>query len=373
MQRPPHNQTEYVVKGLNLEKVLNKICQNFTIFNIKKIAYNKFKFTCDFENRKAVLKILEARGFKLEKSNNYGFLALSNAFAKRIGLVVAIPLVISLLFLLNSFVFQVAVLGNSNISKTQIAMFLKQQNIKLPISKSQIDTKVLESKIEQYFDNISMASVIKKGTTLVISAKSGAKKPEKFGPIISSANGKIKEIKVIKGTLNVKKNQIVKAGQILVLPYVVSTDGTKTPVLPKAEIVLTAWLTGKLTHNENQVQNIKTGKSSQILTLKLFGKNISKNGKNNFKMFEVKKNISKPFGNNILPIILEREIFYEIQQKIVFVPFAQVKQVLEKKSKEIALLNLQKHDIIEKEFVSNDAACGINIITYTVEVTRKIG
>ena len=366
--------TQFFVKGLNQEKVLNALSKQTPIFQIKKYAKNEMSFCCHFLQTKKVEKFLTERNMQIQKTEARGFLPKLVGLVKSYGLLAAILCASGLYPIQNQFVWQYQIDGTSVLAKSDVYNFVATNFSK---NKKKINTKDVEIALLDNFEEISFASCIIKGQTLVISIKEKLLPKEiyeQFRPIISQKNGKITEIELISGTAIVKVGDYVKKGDVLVEPYTIDTDGKRIEVEADANITAEVYNTAQITHFEKRLETYKTGRQVEQTVVKLFGLTIySFKPEMPFAMFEKVEEKASLSKNNILPLEKVTTTYFELAQREVESKFEDVKEEYLAKSREKALENCLQHDKIKEEYYTLKQASGATIINYCVVSVEQIG
>ncbi len=195
-----------------------------------------------------------------------------------------------------------------------------------------------------------------------------------FSPVVSAYNGKITSINLIQGTLKVKQGQVVKAGDILVEPYIIDSQGQKRSVKAMAEIKADVWLVGKGEHHEQEYQTSRTGKVMKMQTISLFGIELYKKGNEvDFSQYDKEVKTGDFSHNLLLPFKITTTTYYETETKLVESSFEDKKDEITDLAHQKALQFLQDYEIIKEESVSTISAGGVSIVTYVLTVEREIG
>ena len=362
------------VKGLNIERILSKLCLNFNIFNIER----KEKTICEFEvyskSLKNVLSFLNNQNIEVEILSKEGLLEKLKSLYKNWGIVSAIILCLIVYIIQYNFVWQIKVYGIENIDEYEIVEYINDNFSK---NKTNINTEQMEIQLKNKFDRISSVSVAIVGQSLIININEAILPNEmqtEFSPIYSNVDCKITKIELIQGTLAVKVGEIVKEGDILVYPYILDAEGEKRAVFPEANIIAEVWLIGESEHSEGYYITRRTGEVIQNSYITMFGLKIYENSQMcDFNNYEVIKSISFLSKRNVLPIKIETEIYYELETILIEQPFEIVKTQKIEEARQKALISLQEYDIIKQEYSNISSGAGISIVEYVITVERNIG
>lgn len=362
------------VKGLNQEKYINKIIKDIKIYDYDRISKDEFVFGIEYSDLKKTKKFLVENNFEIIEIKKMGFYKHFLNFFSSIGLIIGFSLSLVLIFFQNIYIKNYQVIGNESLSTKEIVRFIKDN---FNSNKNKIDIKAVEIALTNEFKDISYASVIIKGQTLVINIKEKLLPNEIYGdfsPLIAHFDGKITKVELVSGTLNIKVGDIVKKGDILVSPFIIDSQGENKEVEANAKIYAETWNIGIVEYFDNYYETTRTGKRIENSEITLFGLEIYKNTKENkFKLFEEESYTQDLNKNIILPFKLNKHIIFELESNLVEKPFESVKDEVVDKARLNALEKLQKYDIVINEFYSTKASVGITIVSYVITAERQIG
>ena len=365
---------KFVISSLNTEKLINKLIEKYSIFNLQK--NNKYtSFCCLKKDRKKISKILQRAGFKSKTGNFVGFFKyFKNIFSY--GIICGIFLSL-IFFLINSFfISDVLILGNVNYTYKDVVYVLEQNNVSRWSFKSSIDTKKLQNQILG-IKYISYASVLIKGNALVVNLKEQLTNPEvvnigAFSPIVSNYDCKITSVNLVQGTAKVKVGDIVKIGDVLVEPYTVDASGKKLSVQPLADISADVWITSSIDFFDKKVVKQRTGRVISNYNISFLGVEVyGRNNKVNFDCYDTEE-LDKYVSSTLIPIKIKYTNFYEYNVLEQDINFEANKQIFVEQTRQTCLLNLNNYDIIKNESYVITKNYGFNTIAYTITFNKKI-
>ena len=363
-----NNRSKICVKGLNQERFLNEIIKKFKIYNLNRDKYNVITFEVSLKDKKHIIENLKERNIEIVSIFDFGF--KKNIFNLLTCYGLLIGLVLSIIFYIfqYSFIWSIDVKGCDNISKQEIIDFSYNN---LPSRyKGNIDISSLETKLKKEFKQISSISISIVGQTLIINLNEAflpnELKDEKEA-IISEYDCLIKEIKLIQGTLNIKVGDVIKKGDTLVWPYIIDSQGVKKDVVPKAEIKAEVWYNSETKYYEKYIERRKTGNKFikndvYFLNLPIY----KQNKENSFKDFDRKVYKIALTNNFLLPMYLEKTIYYEVENIIHNESFEKEKEKIIKQAREKTLIFLQENAIITNENYTIKEEYGCYRINYFI-------
>ncbi len=326
------SRVEVEVCGLNLERLVKKIVKNkIDIYDLNQTSHKKLTLrvnTCDYKKLKNLLG-----DYSHKKINHFGFCRLKECFFRRIGLVAGIITFFVVLVLNQNYLSDICVFGNEKISSTEIKTFLESVNIKKNMLFKSVNAEEVEIMLENHFDEISLVSVMKKGTTLVVNIKEKIDTSEilNFSNIIAPEDGKILKLELISGTANVNCGDSVKKGDVLVFGHTL-VDGEKKECKAIAKIEMQIWYKKSVEFFETELRRERTGRTLQTIDYTIFGNIVNiKKADINFSLYDEETKSGYLFENFILPIKFNKKTYYEVKENLIKNDFS-----------------LQKDEIIDK-------------------------
>ena len=289
------------------------------------------------------------------------------------GLVIGLILFLSLLFLNFNYLSKIVINGTERIDNNSIISFLNKKNIKTNSFFTYVNTEKLESELENNFSDISFISVIKKGTNIIINIKEKLYADEilEKQDIISKFDGQIIKLDIKQGTSKVKVGDSVKAGDILVEGIMIN-DGVSVNCKAIAEITMKVWYKDSYNFEYETIERVRTGKYIENSYYKIFNKTQAIKVKEiPFKTYDMQVKESYLFENNILPIKIYKEKFYEIQENVKKNDFSLQKDAIIEVVTKNALNKVPKNVEVLNQFVDiSDTQTG-KIITCYVETIQS--
>lgn len=363
--------TKLKITGLNFDKFFVMMNLNdIELFDLKRLSYNELVLSVKQYDYSKFMKLIKPLNYKIENLKYGGVGLIKYLFFKRLGVFLGLLISVILFIIVNNFTFNFTVLGLENINRELVIEEINKFGVK-PFKINNFNNGELEKYLTEKIKQISLVSVKKKGTTLIVNIKEKLPEiTEEFVPIYSDYNFIIETINVYSGSSKYKVGDIIKKGDILVEPYIISND-QKVMCKPVAEITGKAYFTSSIEFQEKSIELQRTGKSVVVESnYELGGKTFLKNKKkNNFNKFELETKTTNLFNNFFLPIKINKTIAYELKEVEVVKSFDENKENLEKevlknaKSKIINNLNIDEEKIIitktENKYYVNCYICCI--------------
>jgi len=368
------NVTEFHINTLNQERLLNELCKKVKITRIERLDKQNLCFKCDYSERKFVEKFLKSKNAKIIKIKNEGLFPSIVNMCTSYGVILAVVIFSIFYIIQGQFVWQYDIRGVERVSQMEIMEFVKEN---FSLNKKDINTKQIESAIDDHFDEISFVSCIIKGQTLILNIKEKLLPDEKYGefkPILAQKDAKITQINLVSGTLNVKVGQMVEKGDVLVKPFVMDSAGELKAVEASAQIFGEVYNIGEAEHYETIVSVERSGRVCEKNEIKLFGLTIyTFEDDCDFEMYEVEYADVELAENIVLPFKMHRTIIYELKEKTTHSKFEDVKEEYIQKAREKAFAFCENCDNIKEEFYTIRELSGVTIVNYCIVTLENIG
>lgn len=331
--------------GVYNERIINICFKNgITIWSIKKKEQDLF-FNISTKDFKRLHILRNKCGISIKIHYKIGFPFVMNKHKKRAGLLIGLIIFFACLYTLSSFVWNVKVSGNVNITTKEIMSAAKEVGIYEGMLKSKINSPKMRNLMLYKFDKLSWVSFNLEGSLLTINVSETKPKAENQDKtptnLVATKDGVIKYLEIKSGYSAVKIGQAVKKGELLVSGATEFKEGVASffrsngSVLAETEVIFEDYIPLK------QEIYVKTGKSSTRRVLQFFGLNIplyfgAVNG-------EYNKQITEEFiktENNYLPIKLITANYEELKKQSITLSLEEAESQL--KAKADAALNTEK-------------------------------
>ena len=314
----------YLIRGyvvirlddINSEKTLNILRRkNIAVWDVeRKNKGIKFKISYDdyIKNLSLINEIMKTVSKK-------GLMLKLNKIKFRRGFSIGLLILIISLYLLTSMIWEVEVVGTNQTNTNKILALLSENQINIPVSISQIETKKLETMIYNNFENYKFVEVFVEGSKLIIFVREKVPEPAKIksnepSSIISSKNAIISKVIAKSGQPVVKEGDVVYEGQTLIMGIVKNKNSDEFVMVPSEGIVY-----GKTYYNfemkEEKIRsvNVATNKSKFVYYLKINGNSIKIIGdKEPYENYNYREsNINVPIISKLADISILKGVYYE--------------------------------------------------------------
>lgn len=227
------------IQALMPEKFINILWKNnIHAKNIKKITITTLTMDISLNDYDRVEELAKKTNTKVQILKKRGMAFYIIRLKKRIALLIGSVLFICIIYYLSTFIWNIEISSQHNISPYEIRQELMSLGIKPGISKRSINVYDIEEKLIKNNDDIIWVKARIEGSSLKINAEERISPPNLIAEdspcnLIASRDSQIVRVYTKAGTAVVKENDIVKRGQLLVkgqqgregMTYAVHADG----------------------------------------------------------------------------------------------------------------------------------------------------
>lgn len=310
----------YVVirlKGANSEKTINLLRRKGILMWDVERSEDGIKLKISYKDYERYKDAIEEA--KIETVNKKGLILNMKKLKMRKGFVAGLITLVVCLYIFSSMVWNVEVVGTSNITAKNIVKILEQNNIKVPITYGGVKPKEIETLLYTNFSQFKFVEVYIEGSNLLIFVKE--KKPENTemksnepSSIISEKNAIINKVIAKSGQPMVKEGDVVYEGQTLVMGMVKNKNSEEFMMVPSDGIIY-----GKTYYNfemkEEKLKNLEvsTDKSKNVYYLQKNGSSIKIIGdKEPYKNYNYKeRTIRIPVISYLFDLVIVKCTYYE--------------------------------------------------------------
>ncbi|WP_432409281.1 sporulation protein YqfD [Wukongibacter sp. M2B1] len=370
------------LEGLNLERTLNLAIEDgIYLWDIRRIDYTTIEGKIGGRGYKELRKILKKTGCRSKIKMKIGFPFF--VFKLKRKKIVAIGLALSILLIIGftSFVWDVEIQGNNNISKKEILESLETIGVKSGVFKYTLDASDIKDGLLINHEKLAWVGVEIKGTKIKIEVVEKEEQPERVEKdtpchIVAKKNGIIEKIVAKSGDAVVKKGDIVKQNQLLISGKIKREEMPTRFVHSLGEVYARTYYEKSKVMPIFKVKKIKTGRkyTKRIFKIGSTSFTIAKGGVPFEKyVIEVKNKSLTKWRNIKFPVEIVIEHYFEIVEQKKKVP----EDVIKKSLKDFLLVNVVK-DIPEdgkiiKRSIDYKKQSGVIKGHLIVEVLESIG
>lgn len=314
------------VESYFIERFIN-ICisKNILLWNMKREKSTILYANISIRDYRRLREVCKKNKSKINIENKKGLPFVLHRYRKRKIFLGLLATVILALIITSNFIWNIEVIGNTNISREEIIAELENQGLKPGINKTKIDTNSIINKVRLNRDDIAWIGIKLEGTNAIIEIKETDKAPEiidenEYCNIISNKTASITKMNVQNGTAAVSVGDIVKEGDVLVHGYLEGKYTGMRYVHAKADIEAKVWYSKREKFYFTQEIDVPTGKEEKKYTLNINDLKINlfrKQSKfENYSPASENKKL-KLFSNFYLPISITKTTNTEYQKQTV--------------------------------------------------------
>lgn len=193
----------------------NDIC----LTNVKPTSKG-FTVTVEANKARAILNIVRQKHARAKILRKEGAVFKLHRFKKRNGIFLGTAVVLAILQLMVSYIWNYDISGNDRYSDTEMIAILEQYGAKKGTPISDIDTNMISEKVlSDYNGKIAWMWLGVRGTVLEVRVKEMERTPLEYtdtADIIAADDGVVTEILVLEGEALVQKGDRVKKGDVLI-------------------------------------------------------------------------------------------------------------------------------------------------------------
>lgn len=279
------------VSALIPEKILNILWNNeIYTSQVVKVNLTTIRFRLNFKDYKDAEALIKKHKGKMRVVGKSGIIVFILRMKKKVSLVVGSVLFFGVLYYLSNYIWAIDIQTKENLTPFEVRQELASIGIKPGLKKSQINVYSIEKKMEDLNDQIMWIRTRIEGSTLklVIEEKVNPPVTEKVLPnqVVAKMDGEVKRIFTTSGNAAVVPGDIVKTGDVLILP-IQGREGFEKEVKPSGTVIANTFYEKSMEVQISGQKLERTGKKDDDIYLSLWGKKIYlKKAINGFKSYD---------------------------------------------------------------------------------------
>lgn len=292
------------VSSIMPEKILNILWHN-EIYTSKvvKVDLTTVRFKIPFEDYKEAEALIKKGKGKMRVVGKSGIIVLLLRMKRKSSLVAGAVLFFGVLYCLSNYIWAIDIQTKENLSPFEVRQQLESIGIKPGLKKSQINVYNIEKKMEDLNDQIMWIRTRVEGSTLklVIEEKVNPPSTEKTPPnqVLAKMDGEVKRVFTTSGNSAVIPGDIVKTGDVLILP-IQGREGFERDVKPSGTVIANTFYEKSMEVQISGEKLERTGKKDKDIYLSFWGKKIYlKKAINGFESYD-KIEESSGFFNEVI-------------------------------------------------------------------------
>ncbi|AET70392.1 sporulation protein YqfD [Desulfosporosinus orientis DSM 765] len=176
----------------------------------------------------------------------YGWPFIAARWWRRKGLLVGILIIAFFLTVLSQLVLSISVLGNKNLSSSDVLERAEKLGLKTWVYSKKLDLNTIAKALQDQLPDAAWIGIERHGTSIQIrvSEKIRPSIPDEAGNLVASHAGIVKEIMVIEGTPLVHEGETVRAGQVLIKSpegNTMEANGASSPSVARGFVRARVW------------------------------------------------------------------------------------------------------------------------------------
>lgn len=209
-----------------VEIVVKKLAKaNIAAFNVKKND-GKVTFQVRDETVKKVFAIFSHPCYNVKerrKSRKHGWFAFA---CNRCGLFIGGALFLCAVVLSNSFVFKITVTGSGSYLESEVLSIMQGAGVRCGAFFKGLDKPLAQSRI-MALPNVTFCSIEKRGSAVIVDVQIDEEHTltADYKPLVSDADGVVRNLVVVCGTAEAQVGQTVKRGDSLIGAYTENAEG----------------------------------------------------------------------------------------------------------------------------------------------------
>ena len=379
MEHIIYSHIQVLIEGLNLNRLLKQLKNAGVILkHIKKVDYNKLTFFILNKQNKILKNIVAENNCKLEIKKYYGLAYFLYYFKNRLGIYIGAIIFLIILLFLNTFIWNIEVYGLENLQKQEVLNILKEQGIVVGKQYKNNDLEEVERYLESKLNEISMISLMKKGSTILVNLKevripSVMLNDSETGNLVASEAGLVTGLNLVQGTAMVKIGDTIKEGDILIAGYYYNLAGEKINCMAMGEVYAKVWYSATVLFETLKTEYVETGNFSESVTFSLGKTNVIIKEKlptyDNYKTITSTKYL---FSNNLIPIKINKIRYYELTPVFLNQNFDEKRETVKEKALILAKEKVPVGLTILKEFTTIENNGNIILVSAFIECETMI-
>lgn len=374
-KRSKKTSVTFSLSGYNFERWLNVLSnKGVEILSAEKIDVKNSKLEVEIEREKQVETFLKSKNFQVVGKQYNGLARPLKFFGTHFGIIIGIFLCFCFYVVASGYVWRIEIMGNENVNSNEIIEVLDENGVSIFSPLNRNSNEEIEKIVLNNFKNVSMVSVVKKGTSIIVNIKEKliTNENQGFGALLASEDGTIKNIKLIQGTPVVKVGDVVRAGDELVAPYVVDSSGNCIPIEPKAEITFEFLLSGQSVHNNTVQVQKRTGRNVCERKMSFLDREIvTTKVEVPFENYELERSETY-LSTSTLPLKYVTLTYHEIENVTIEKSFSEVKDEKIQEAKSLAFARKAEQDSVVYENYVITGKGDQTIVDYVVCVERTV-
>ena len=302
-----------IIKGNNIERFIKRLKSNdVDILSMKRVSRNEISIKVYKYDYDKIIKLKTI--YNINIVSYYGLEKYKRNILNNKYVIISIIICFVGLYILSNIIFHIDIVTNDSKMKSKLSKSLKAYGIeKYKFKKSYNTLQLIKKEIlSEYKNDLEWLEIEVIGTKYIVRYEprviNEKEEINEYRNIIASKDAVIKSINVSGGQVIKKINSYVKKGEVIVSGYIYLNENIKDTVSSKGKIYGETWYIVTINYPYKYSEEILTGNSKNIFTIKFLNKYIEIFNFNKYKDF--RRSDKTIIKNNLLPIkfIKERQL-----------------------------------------------------------------
>ncbi|MBN1070341.1 sporulation protein YqfD [Clostridium botulinum] len=361
------------VNSLIPEKILNIIWQRgINVTKIVKLNITTVRFEIPFDSYKEVEEVVKKTKGKVRIVGKSGIIVLLLSIKRKLSLCIGAGVFLLVLYVLSNYIWAIDIQTRNNLSPFEVRKELTSIGIKPGLKKSDINVYNIEKKMEDLDSEVMWVRARIEGSTLrvIVAEKVNPPVTEKISPeqVLAKMDGEVKRVFTFSGNPSVKPGDIVKIGDVLILP-IQGKEGFEKEVKPSGSVIANTFYEKSMEIQTSGEKIQRTGEKDSDIYLNFWGKKIYlKKAINDFKYYDKIEETGGLF-NQVIYFRKEGKSVNLDKDKVVEDTVEKLRKSLQKDLTNDAKIIDNKVDI---ENISEDTICVKVIFTVEQDIAENI-
>ncbi|EGT3615154.1 sporulation protein YqfD [Clostridium perfringens] len=274
-------QIKVEIKTFDINKLLNALWRNgINVENVRKIDVVTITLNVDYSDYGKLKSYVKRLDGKVRIISAKGMIIFLSRVKKSISIFIGALIFLIGLYIYSGFIWRIDIETKKNIAPFEIRTMLNEFDIKPGVKKSSVNVYGLERKLENGHGDIMWVNARIEGGTLKIKVEEKVSpkireenENQEFKNVVASMDGEIKKIYTTSGTAVVKEGDIVKKGDVLIIPQQ-GIEGGEYEVDAKGEVTANTFYEKSVDLQIAGKKEERTGEKDNDVYLEIMGKKI---------------------------------------------------------------------------------------------------
>lgn len=213
-----------------------------------------------------LLEMAKRRGIEAEVLDRRGLGHFLRRFRGHVGLLLAPVLLLAALLWLSDYIWEIDVVGNRTLSRTEILAALEELGVGIGHSSMHIDNELVRSRMQERLGKLSYLTVRVSGSKATVIVRERRDPPELVEEdvptdVIAERTGLVERMSVLEGKREVKPGDAVLAGEILITGSLTDLQNTPREVHAMGDVWARVWYQAEAVLPLDHLEKAETGRS----------------------------------------------------------------------------------------------------------------